>query len=64
MENAIIIIVLVAILGVAVAYIVKEKRSGVKCIGCPSGGRCGQRNGGSCGGCHNGESCDCREETK
>ena len=31
---------MVLILGLAVAYIVKAKRRGVKCIGCPAGGNC------------------------
>ncbi len=26
--------------GFAVAYLVKEKRSGVGCIGCPAAGKC------------------------
>ncbi len=51
MENAILIVVLVAILGGAVAYIIKAKKSGVKCIGCSAGGSCGQKKGGSCSGC-------------
>ncbi len=40
MENLIAVIVLVVLVGGAVAYIVKSKRSGVKCIGCPAGGGC------------------------
>lgn len=76
MENAIIIIVLIAILGGAVAYIVKAKRSGVKCIGCAAGGSCAHKNGktseGGCGcgcsGCGSDdgkpERCDCHTETK
>ena len=36
------------IVGAAVAYIVKAKRSGKKCIGCPEGGcgncSCGREN--------------------
>lgn len=36
----ILLIVLVVIIGAAVAYIVKSKKSGVKCIGCPSGCNC------------------------
>ena len=47
MENIIIIAVLALILGGAAAYIIKAKKSGKKCIGCPSGGSCG----GSCCGC-------------
>lgn len=37
MENAIAIILLVLILGGAILYIVKAKKSGKKCIGCPDG---------------------------
>ena len=52
MENAIIVVVLVAILGGAVAYIVRAKKRGVKCIGCSAGGSCGTKKGGtSCSGC-------------
>ena len=40
MENLIAVIVLILLVGGAVAYIVKSKRSGVKCIGCPAGGGC------------------------
>lgn len=35
------------IVGAAVAYIVKAKRSGKKCIGCPDSGSCQ----GGCAGC-------------
>lgn len=62
MENAIIIVVLVAIIGGAVAYIVKAKKNGVKCIGCSAGGSCGtKKNGSSCGGCNgcSSEGCGC-----
>ncbi|MBQ6839350.1 MAG: FeoB-associated Cys-rich membrane protein [Oscillospiraceae bacterium] len=51
MENVIIIAVLVIIIGLAVWYVVKAKKSGKKCIGCPDGcscsGSCGTN--GSCG---------------
>ena len=36
----IIIIVIVAILGLAGGYIYKTKKSGRKCIGCPNSGKC------------------------
>lgn len=51
MENAIIIVVLVIILGLAGLYVYKAKKSGKKCIGCPANGACSsQRKGGcSCG---------------
>ena len=69
MENVILIVVLVAILGGAVAYIVRAKKRGVKCIGCSACGICGEKKGkgGTCGGCHGGDgqsSCSCHEETK
>ncbi len=35
MENIIIIAVLVLVVGLAVFYIIKEKKKGTKCIGCP-----------------------------
>ena len=61
MENAILIVVLVAILGGAVAYIVKAKKNGVKCIGCSVGGSCGGKKGaslqGGCGSCSGCNSC-------
>ena len=76
MENAILIVVLVVILGGAVAYIVKAKKNGVKCIGCSAGGSCGgkkeaslQGGCGSCSGCNSGSNdggcgCGCHEERK
>ncbi len=36
MENAIIIGVLVAIVALAIGYIVRAKKKGAKCIGCPN----------------------------
>ena len=35
-----IILVLALIVGGAVAYLVRAKKRGVKCVGCPSGGTC------------------------
>lgn len=40
MENVIIVIILLLVIGTAIYYIAKSKRSGVKCIGCPSAGKC------------------------
>ena len=45
MENYILIAVLILILGGAGLYIYKAKKKGQKCIGCPSGGKCGSCNG-------------------
>ena len=38
MENVILILVIAAILGLAIWYVVRSKKKGRKCIGCPSGG--------------------------
>lgn len=55
-------IILAAVLGgiilAAAWYVIKAKRSGAKCIGCPSGGCCSHTQGepspcsGGCCGCH------------
>ena len=41
MENVMILVLLGLILGGAAGYIYKAKKKGVKCIGCPDGGKCG-----------------------
>ena len=51
MINAIVILILAIIVGAAVAYIIKEKKRGVKWIGCPYAGQCANRSK-----CRNGES--------
>ena len=38
MENIILIAVLLLIVGLAAWYVIKAKKSGRKCIGCPDGG--------------------------
>lgn len=40
MVDFILVAVLLVIVGGAVLYIVKEKKKGVRCIGCPSAGKC------------------------
>ena len=40
--------ILTVIVGLAVAYIIKKKKSGVKCIGCPDSGSCAAARGGYC----------------
>lgn len=50
MESFIVGLIIVAIIGAAVAYIIKEKKKGVRCIGCPMAGACASKNSGfSCG---------------
>ena len=43
--NIIATIVVVAILGGAIAYVVKAKKQGAKCIGCPAAGNCPSAKG-------------------
>lgn len=44
MENIVIIALLVVILGFAIRYIVKAKKNGGKCIGCPNAKTCNSCN--------------------
>ena len=48
MENIVIIAVLIAVISLSVGYIIKTKKRGAKCIGCPSGHECSKCNCG-CG---------------
>lgn len=57
MEDLIIVAVIALIVGSAVVYIVKEKKKGIKCIGCPSAATCPSANAGKCNG-------GCRSNTK
>ena len=43
MINIILILVIVVIIASAVIYIVREKKRGVKCIGCPHAKQCASR---------------------
>ena len=45
-----VIFIVAVIVGSAAFYIYKAKKSGKKCIGCPSAGTCGG-NCSACGGC-------------
>ena len=42
------LVVLLAV-GAAAAYIIREKKKGVMCIGCPEGGACARKGKGGCG---------------
>lgn len=60
MTDLIIVIILLGLIGAAVTYIVKAKKRGVKCIGCPSGSQCPHK----CSGCGSGNKeggCHCHE---
>ncbi|MBQ2745480.1 MAG: FeoB-associated Cys-rich membrane protein [Lachnospiraceae bacterium] len=52
MENAIIIAILVVLVGGAIWYVVKEKKKGTKCIGCPNSGSCSSKG------------CGCQTDTR
>ena len=60
-DNIIAALVIVLVLGGAIFYIVKSKKNGVKCIGCPDAkvcsGKCA-RCAGSCSGCQTSENKD------
>lgn len=45
MADFVIVAVLAAAIGAAVVYIVKEKKKGRKCIGCPAAGCCSRKCG-------------------
>ena len=51
MDNLILILVLVLIIGLAAFAVYRSKKNGRKCIGCPDSG--------SCSGC-----CGCAQKTK
>ena len=40
MASIIVTIVILLIIGAAIAYIIKEKKKGTVCIGCPNAGTC------------------------
>jgi hypothetical protein len=61
-ETWIAIGVLALILGCAIAYVVKSKKSGKKCIGCPSGCSCSAKGGKTSDGC--GSCCCCGEKAQ
>jgi len=52
--------ILILILGAAAAYIIRAKKSGTKCIGCPSAGKCGENN--TCAACKHCNSEYCNTE--
>lgn len=50
MENIILIAVIIAIVGCAIAYVIKEKKKGIKCIGCPNAKTCSMAQKQACNG--------------
>jgi len=53
MIDLIIGLIVMAIVGGAIGYIVKEKKRGVKCVGCPDAPMCASKHmcQGNCTGC-------------
>ena len=52
MANFVVVVVILFIVGAAIAYIVKEKKKGNRCIGCPAAATCPSVHAGKCsGGC-------------
>lgn len=62
MADLIIGVIIVVIVGLAIRYIYKAKKSGVKCIGCPDGATCSSKMEGAdgCGCCR----CGCQSDAK
>ena len=52
LTNLIIILVILLVLGVIVFSIIREKKRGSKCIGCPYAKECAARKNGGCSGNH------------
>lgn len=51
-KDIVITIVLILVLAGSIGYIIKAKRNGAKCIGCPSSKECGGQHNSHCGcGC-------------
>ena len=48
MENVIVILILVAIAAGIIWYIVRAKKRGETCIGCPYAKQCGGKHSGGC----------------
>lgn len=55
--------ILLIIVGAAIIYIVKAKKSGIKCIGCPAAGQCSGADAGHFGGGCSGH-CDTKGEVE
>lgn len=48
MADIITVAIIAVVIAAAVTYIVKEKKKGTRCIGCPSAGTCASKNSGGC----------------
>ena len=59
MENFVVIAILVLLVGAAIGYIIKEKKKGVRCVGCPCAGECASKAK-AAGDCN----CGCQSDAK
>ena len=50
MLNLLLIVILLGIAGAIVFYLVREKKRGVRCVGCPHAKACAKKHAGTCGG--------------
>ena len=57
MKNTLVVCILFIVIGLALAYIIGQKKKGVKCIGCPSGKTCASKKDGNCSG----SCCNCQK---
>ncbi len=49
MEDFLVLAILALVLAVAIIYVVRAKKKGAKCVGCPYANSCGKNTGnGSC----------------
>ena len=53
MINTIIIVILVAIAAAIIFYLIRQKKRGAVCIGCPHAKQCSHKEEGGCCGCMN-----------
>lgn len=49
MVDIFVILIILAAVGAAIGYIVKEKKKGAVCIGCSMAGSCSKKKNGGCG---------------
>ncbi len=55
MENIVIVVIVLLIVGAAIYYIVREKKKGVKCVGCPYAKSCSATQKQTCNSQSNGQ---------
>ena len=61
MKDILVIALVAVIVALAVWYVIRAKKKGIKCVGCPEGLKCGTKGCDSCSGC-GGVGCSCHEK--